>query len=173
MATPLPPFRFRLWFGGFLAVIGLFWTAVGTILTFVPPDGRGPDTGIVNLAFALILFLLPGALLWSSGYRRRAREERLRRVAALGAVAQRMPIAEVALQAGVDDGEARRLLFDAVSAGLLRGRIDVEAGVFLSSAADPSARTVESKCPKCGASSTVLAMAGDAAKCPFCGAALS
>jgi hypothetical protein len=155
-----------------LTVLGAFWTVASIAFVSNPSDRVDTAAGAVNLAFALLLLLLPGLYLAVTGFRRRAHRERVERVAALGAVAARLPIAEVAAHTRVSEAEARGLLLDAVTAGVLRGRIDVEHGVFLSADADPSAGPREVACRRCGGSTTVVALAGAALACPFCGASI-
>jgi len=69
----LPAYRFRLVVGGAMLALGVFWTIV-SVLFFFTRDVRAAAP--VNLALAVVVLAVPGAVLWGTGRRRRARHER-------------------------------------------------------------------------------------------------
>jgi len=167
----LPRYRGKLWAGAILTALGVLWTGIGAAMAIFPRDEYGGvETGLGNVGLGTAALLLPGVVLLAVGLANRRRAERLRRVAALGAASQRIPVDTVAQDLEVTPSVARKYLLDAVSLGLLSGRIDLEHGVFLSTGAESSIGNVESKCRACGAAATVVTRAGEATICPFCGA---
>ena len=174
-ATPhLPRFTFRLWLGWILLVMGITWTCVGLAILAFPSEKAGRDAGTFNALLGLAALVLPGFVLVGSARRDRRRVERVQRVAALASVASRLPFGQVAEDLGTDVATARKVLFDAVSFGVLSGRIDLERGVFVSGqpgVASTGERDVV--CPGCGARSSVVVVPGLPTSCPFCGAGVA
>lgn len=167
----LPRFTLKLWLGWILLVMGITWTCVGLGITAFPSEKAGRDAGVMNAAMALCALVLPGLVLVGSARRDRHRVERVHRVAALASMASRLPFGQVAEDLGTDVATARKVLFDAVSFGVLVGRIDLERGVFVSGqpgVAPTGERDVI--CPGCGARSAVVVVPGIPTTCPFCGA---
>ena len=117
----LPRFTFKLWLGWILLVMGITWTCVGLGITAFPSEKAGRDAGVMNAVMALCALVLPGLVLVGSARRDRHRVERVHRVAALASVASRLPFGQVAEDLGTDVATARKVLFDAVSFGVLRG----------------------------------------------------
>lgn len=173
-APRLPRFTGKLWLGWILLVMGITWTCVGLVILAFPSEKAGRDAGVFNAVLGLVALMLPGLVLVAAARRDRTRVERVHRVAALASVASRLPFGQVAEDLGTDVGTARKVLFDAVSFGVLKGRIDLERGVFTSGQPDvaPSGER-DVVCAGCGARSSVVVLPGLPTACPFCGAGLS
>ena len=158
-------YRARLVFAWVLLACGAFLTA-GSLGLWL--ERRDMSAGLVCMIVAIAL-LGPGAALLAGALATKARGLKLQRLSALGAAASRLPLGEIAADLEVPVTEARTLVLDAVSLGLLRGRMDLEAGVFLSSSAEGSVRPIDARCDACGATSTVVRIGTEPVRCPFCG----
>ncbi len=170
----LPRFTLKLWLGWILLVLGMSWTCVGLAILAFPSEKAGRDAGTFNAALGAVSLALPGLVLVGAARRDRRRVERVHRVAALASVASRLPFGQVAEDLGTDVATARQALFDAVSFGVLAGRVDLERGVFVSGqpgVAPSGERDVT--CSGCGARSSVVFVPGIPTTCPFCGAGVS
>ena len=167
----LPRFEGRARLGFVLSVIGAFWTVVGVCIVLFPSATARADAGVFNALIAIVALLAPGLYLWTSAKARAARNERIERLAALAGIESQMPLANAASTLGIPTSEVRTLLLDAVSAGLLRGRIDGPRDVFLSDSAEHPLGEREVVCTSCGARAIVVARVNEAFTCPYCGAA--
>lgn len=163
------PSSAKLVIGGLLTLLCLPCSAVGGGMMASPGKEGDVEAGAFFLVFSLLVFGVPAAILLTLGVRARRRHTRLQRLAAMGAASARLPLREVALQLGVDEGEARRLMLDAVGTGWLVGRFDLEQGVFVSGATTQSVREISMTCRACGAQSNVVVSASTTSHCQFCG----
>ncbi len=156
-----------------LGALCLPCSAVGVGMMVAPSKDGDANSGFVLLLMGLIIFGLPSAILFFFGLKARGYNKRLQHVSALGMASQRLPLQQIATDLGVSTTEARQLVIDAVSKGMLVGRIDLEQGVFISGATHQGVRQVSMRCHNCGAQSTVVVTAGSISNCQFCGARLA
>jgi hypothetical protein len=151
--------------------MGITWTCVGLAIVAFPSEKAGRDAGTFNALLGLAALVLPGLVLVGSARRDRRRVERVQRVAALASVASRLPFGQVAEDLGTDVATARKVLFDAVSFGVLSGRIDLERGVFVSG--QRRRRPANGTVCLAAAPSSVVVVPGLPTSCPFCGAGVA
>jgi hypothetical protein len=163
------PSQVKLVLGALFAFLCLPCSGVGGGMMVAPSEPGDAEAGLGILIVSLVIFGVPAAIFLTLGIRGRRRHTRLQRLAALGAASARLPLNEVALELGVEHNEARRLVLDAVGAGLLVGRLDLEQGVFLSGATTGAVREVAMTCRACGAQSRVVVSANTMSHCQFCG----
>lgn len=172
-AQRMPPNRapsnVKLVLGALFAFMCLPCSGIGGGMMAAPSQPGDAEAGLGILIVSLVMFGVPATVLLALGIRGRRRHTRLQRLAALGAASARLPLREVAAELGVDPNEARRLVLDAVGAGLLVGRLDLEHGVFVSGATTGAVREVSMTCRACGAQSTVVVTANTTSHCRFCG----
>jgi hypothetical protein len=154
--------------GGILALLGGSCETLGVAMTVSPADDAAQRSGVFLIAFTAVVFVVPAAVCLTLGLRARKRIARLERLDALGLAAVRMPIDAVAADLGVSAAEARDLILDAVGQGILRGRLDLEQGVFFSAEADASFRQGAVHCRRCGANAQIVLVPGQAPTCPYC-----
>jgi hypothetical protein len=171
----LPPPRASntpLVLGALLALFGLPCDALGVAMMATPKDAKQADAGLALVLISLVLFGVPAAVLLALGGWRRLAQGRLERLAALGAAHVRLPVGLVASELGLAEPRARQLMYDAIHAGYLRGRMDLEHGVFVSASAEASVQAVAFACRSCGGRPNVVVTPGHRPVCPYCRAAL-
>lgn len=154
--------------GGLLAVLGGSCEAIGIGMAVAPSKGVAPGVGLFWMGFSVVVFVVPAGLMLFFGLRARTRVQRLEKLAALGAASVRLPIDLVATELHVAPAEARQLILDAVGDGLLRGRLDLEQGVFFSASAETTFQQGAVHCRRCGANATVVFVPGERPTCPYC-----
>ena len=171
----LPPPRSSnpfLVFGALLAVFGLPCDGLGVAMMVAPSDAEQAEAGLAILILALVLFGAPALVLLTLGVRRRALQGKLERLAALGSAHLRLPVSMVASELGLAEPAARQLMYDAIHAGYLRGRMDLEQGVLVSGFADASVQAGMFSCRACGARARAVVTPGHRPACPYCHAPL-
>lgn len=124
------------------------------------------------LTFSSIALILPGVIFLVVALKRRAHANRLQELSALAASALRVPLDAFSAHLRVPAGEAQSMLLEAISAGLVRGRLDLEERVFIAASSDGNAERVSAVCPSCGARAEVLLAPGERGRCPYCSAPL-
>ena len=154
-------------------VLFLLCTTVGFGMIFAPSHPGDRSAGGFALAFGAVAFGLPAAWLLLSARGLRASADRRARLVGLANSRARIPLDELASQLGLSPAVARELLVDCIATGQVRGRLDINEGVFLSASVETGVREVVRTCSSCGAPSSVVAGPGQAARCPFCGGALA
>lgn len=154
--------------GGVFAVLGGSCETCGAVSVIAPARNNSVSAGLTVMLFAAIVFLLPAAVLLTIGFRTKKRIARLERLDALGQVSTRMRLDTVAADLGVTAAEARDLILDAVGRGILRGRLDLEQGVFYSAEADMSFPQSPFHCRRCGANTQIVLVPGQWPTCPYC-----
>lgn len=154
--------------GGIFAVLGGSCELLGIAAAISPARGQSSDGGLAVVAFATIVFVIPAAVLLGFGLHRRRRVLRLEKLDALAMVSARLPLDTVARELGFSVTEARALILEAVGQGLLRGRLDLEKGIFYSAEADASFPQQAFHCRRCGSTSQITVVPGQWPVCPYC-----
>lgn len=153
---------------------GLLFFAVGVGMMASPNKPSDVDTGVGITIFTLVAMMAPGALALLGLLWIRAKKKRLARVAALAQTSARLPITAIASELAVDVPTARKILWESIESGLVRGRLDIEQGTFFSeSAAQPNVQTYAGPCRGCGAPLSLTITPGIPAPCPFCRTAVA
>ncbi len=164
--TPTPA---KLIIGSLLAVMGLSCGSIGVALVASPKDANDTSAGVFWIVFSMVALVAPAVILVVLGLRARKTGQRLDRLAAMAAAASRLPLEQVASDLGVTKEEARGLVFDAISAGRIVGRMDLEHGVFISGTAHAGVQQLNMHCRNCGATSMVIVSMGHPSLCKYCG----
>jgi hypothetical protein len=155
--------------GILLIVFGATCNAIGVGLTVSPKEGRDVSAGIFWMAFSVIAMVGPGILLVVLGRRQSRRVAQMDKIVALATASQRLPIDVLAQDLGVKPKEARDLLLAAIGERKVIGRLDLEAGVFVSGSTHGGVQQVAMLCKNCGARPNVIVSAASASLCPYCG----
>jgi hypothetical protein len=153
--------------GSFFGLIGLI-AGIGMMVSPINPND--PQSGIVVVVLTAIFCVVPAVLsIWGIGYTR-GRRKRLYRLVSLVETHARLPIATVASELQMDADGARKLLLEGVELGLVKGRLDIEDGVFFSeTVAQPAVQHHTAPCPGCGATVSATIIPGKPVDCPYCG----
>jgi hypothetical protein len=169
-----PKSRHVVWlvFGFLFAVLALACEGVSVGMYVSPAKNAEPSSGIGVGVMGLFMFVAPAVLFLTLGYRALQRNRRFERLIALAASAVRLPMHSVATELGLPISDARSMLMEAIALGAVRGRMDLEDGVFISGNADERVQQTSKTCSRCGAQSQVVTAPGQAAICPHCRAAM-
>jgi hypothetical protein len=160
----------RLKIGIFLLIFGGSCNAVGIGLAVAPKRDNDVGAGIFWMCFSLLAVMLPGLLLVLAARKQALRTKRLDTIAALATASERLAFDQLATDLGVDAKTARELLLEAIGAGRIVGRLDVEHGVFVSGSTRASGvQQLTMTCKGCGGRSTVVVTAHSQSLCPYCG----
>ena len=154
-------------------VLFLLAATVGVGMMLAPSRPGDRMAGGFVLAFGAVAFGLPAGWLLLSARRIRASADRRARLVGLVASRARIPLDELASLLGLSRANAHELLVECIATGQVRGRLDINEGVFLSASVDTGVREMARTCPSCGASTVVVAGPGQAGRCSFCGGAIA
>lgn len=154
--------------GGILAVFGGSCEVIGIAAAISPGKDSTAGAGLIIIGFATVAFVIPAALMIGYGLKRRKRVAQLEKLDALAAVSARLPLDTVAAELLVDTTKARELILDGVRQGLLRGRLDLEQGIFFSVEAETSFPQRPFHCRKCGSTTQMTVVPGQWPTCPYC-----
>jgi hypothetical protein len=158
--------------GGLL--LGTLFLLVGISMVVSPSNRNEAQSGPGVIAIAFPMFLIPGGaalagLLWI-----RAKRRRISRVAALAQTNARLPMQAIATELACSPATAKKILFEAIEAGLVRGRMDIQQDTFFGeSVAQPQVYTYAAPCRSCGAPLSLTITPGIPAHCPFCRVAVA
>lgn len=156
--------------GVVLLVLGATCNAIGVGLAVAPREEQDFGAGMFWIVVSVIAMMVPGLLLVISGRRRAASAARIEKIVALARASERVPITSLARELGVEARVARDALLEAIARQRVVGRIDLEAGVFISgSTEDGNVRQVQLICRSCGARSSVVVTPSSITSCPYCG----
>lgn len=160
----------RLKLGIFLLILGASCNAVGIGLYVEPKREGDANAGIFWMFFSLIAVMLPGLLLVFAARKQALRAKRIDTIVAFATASERVPLAQLATDLDCDVGSARDLLLEAIGAGRIVGRLDLEQGVFLSgSTRGGGIRQLTMTCKSCGGVSTVIVSVTSQSMCQYCG----
>jgi hypothetical protein len=152
-----------------LLVFGLTCNAVGIGLTASPKDDNDVGAGIFWIAFSILALIGPGVLLVMLGRRESQRTARMAKLVALATASQRLPIQQLAIELKTTAEAARDLLLEAIGQHRIMGRVDLEAGVFISASTHGGVQQLTMNCRNCGARSTVIVSVASTSHCQYCG----
>jgi hypothetical protein len=159
----------RLKLGIFLLILGASCNAVGIGLAVAPKRENDVGAGVFWMFFSVIAVMLPGLLLVLAARKQALRTKRLEKIVALATASERLPFLQLATDLGVDATTARELLLEAIGAGRIVGRLDLEHGVFVSGSTHGGVRQLTMTCKGCGGRSTVVVTAHAQSLCQYCG----
>ncbi|MCY1068418.1 hypothetical protein OV090_26990 [Nannocystis sp. RBIL2] len=158
-----------------LLVLGGTCNAMGVNMLLAERRGWDTNGGTAWIVFGLGALMLPGLLLVLEAHGRRRNEARMDMIVAVANTIPRVSFAQLADELGVSRRRARKLLLAAVGRGRVRGRVDLEQEVFVSSSLSagsfgPPAQLPETMtCKGCGGESTVVKAVTAHAHRQYCG----
>ncbi len=168
-----PPGKAKFTLGLVFLFLCLPCDALGVGMMACPTKEGDPATGFGLLVAFSFIFGVPAAVLLYLGKKEKKRGRALDHITALASASARLPLQQVASDLGVTVADARRLLMDAIHEGRIAGRLDLEAGTFISGTAHAGIQKVSMRCRACGGQAEVVVGAGFSTPCPFCGAQLA
>lgn len=180
-ASPLtvrpPSSQFVFVMAGFTGLpligIGVIGIAFGALAAVRALTGDTDWSVALNLLTnCTVLGVLPGFVTLILGGWFGLRRRRMERLVALAETHARLPLSLLASELKITDDEARQLVLSGVERQHVRGRFDLEAGVFLSSVADAAPRQWAGMCPHCSAQVSVVLAPGQPGICSYCRGAL-
>ncbi len=161
--------RHRTAIGIALIALGGSCNAVGIGLTVAPRRDGDPSAGIFWIVVSIVAMIGPGILLVLAGRRAARRAKQLDTIAALASASQRISFAVLATDLQVTQTVARALLLEAIAAGRIVGRLDLDAGAFISGSTHGGVQQVEMVCRNCGGRSRVIVSMSAPSLCSYCG----
>jgi hypothetical protein len=159
-------------FGVLLMLLGSSCEALGIGMAVSPNKPTDVATGWFFAAFALIVLILPAAILIGFGAKSKQRINRFHKLAGLAAASVRLPFSTIQTDLRMPLSDVRAFVLEALANGTLRGRLDIEEGIFISAAADTTIYQSTTRCNHCGANVTVFVVPGQTPTCAHCRSAL-
>lgn len=145
----------------------------GGVLGIVDPQPpRTSQDGYESLGAGFVACVLPSLVMLSIAGWSILRTRRMDRLVALAETHARLPLDVAAHELRTSRETVRSMLLDAVSKQYLRGRLDLDHGVFFSGEAELSGRAWAGQCASCSAPVHVTLARGEVGICPFCRGAL-
>lgn len=181
VAIGAPPKRRPQVAGGLvlLSILASCWLTAGLMsiaggaMNAVHPTPEHPlAQSLQGMIGAFVICVMPSVVLlgisaWSVWTTRR-----MDRLVALAETHARLPLDVAAQELGTSRETVRSMLLTAVSKQYVRGRLDLDHGVFFSGDAEVAARQWAGHCPSCSAPVSITLARGEAGICPFCRAPL-
>lgn len=158
--------------GGCCLATGMLSMAGGAIGVVDPEPGRTSQDGLESLAAGFMACVMPSLVMLSVAGWSILRTRRMDRLVALAETHARLPLDMAAHELRTSRETVRSMLLDAVSKQYLRGRLDLDHGVFFSGDAELSGRQWAGHCRACSAPVSVTLARGEPGICPFCSAPL-
>jgi hypothetical protein len=173
-----PPFRPTVKSNHVLFIVlaimfGLFGAsceAVAVGMMAAPGKEGDEDAGVFFAIFSLIIFIVPMVVFLILGVSRKRRFDRFQKLIGLAGASVRLPLAMISQDLGLSPTDTRTFVLEAVANGTLRGRLDVEQGVFVSATAEQGIVQASMQCKSCGGTATMHVVPGQRAQCPYCSA---
>ncbi|MBX7079583.1 MAG: PCI domain-containing protein [Nannocystaceae bacterium] len=170
MDAPVPAAKpSRVLPGVVLLALGATCNAVGIGLTVSPKREGDPSAGIFWIVVSVVAMMVPGIILITMGRRQARRGRQIDTIVALASAAQRLPFAQLAVDLGCSESEARKLLLEAIGAGRIVGRLDLDKGAFVSGSTHGGVQQLTMTCRSCGGTSVVIVTASSVSLCQYCG----
>ncbi|MDQ3038051.1 MAG: hypothetical protein M3Y87_37000 [Myxococcota bacterium] len=154
--------------GGCCLSTGALMMVAGVSDTVRPRPPRTAQDGLESVGVGFGFCVMPSLVMLSIAGWSMLRTRRMDRLVALAETHARLPLDVAAHELRTSRETVRSMLLDAVSKQYVRGRLDLDHGVFFSGDAELAGRQWAGQCGSCSAPVSVTLARGEPGICPFC-----